>query len=361
MTADSEKPPADLSLIDFLVVLLEQRRVVARIAFAVVVVVVGITLVLPRSFTSTGVFVPAGGDALASRASGLAAQLGVALPTGAGGQTPDFYAELLQSQSVLGTLPFDTVTFTKAAWWPWTAVDTIHGSVAEILGVEDDAVMSRRDRAIRSLRELIEVKVLPLSGTVTLRVTTDYAGLSQFIASRMIELVNEYNRTQRQTQARAEREFTEARVVQARADLVVAEDSLRDFLVRNRTFESSPSLRFEAERLEREVSMRQQVFGTLNDAYEVARISEVRTTPVISVVQTPERAGLPDRRYLIQKALIALILGVGLGGVVAVVRQTVRGGMISRVGDSGALLAVWKEAVIDLRRPWRLLARHRAA
>ncbi|MGH7701841.1 MAG: GNVR domain-containing protein, partial [Gemmatimonadales bacterium] len=100
---------------------------------------------------------------------------------------------------------------------------------------------------------------------------------------------------------------------QVRADLREAEDRLQEFLQRNREFRNSPQLAFEYDRLQREVTMRQQVYTTLAQGYEQARIDEVRNTPLISIVEQPDLPVKPKSRRLILKTLLGLTLGGLLG------------------------------------------------
>ena len=60
--------------------------------------------------------------------------------------------------------------------------------------------------------------------------------------------------------------------------------------------------------------LKQQVFGTLTQAYEDARIREVRDTPVIAVFETPSVAAVPQPRGRLKSTFVGLALG-GLVGV----------------------------------------------
>ena len=109
---------------------------------------------------------------------------------------------------------------------------------------------------------------------------------------------------------------------QAFQELGVAEDSLRGFLERNRTYQSSPALSFEAARLQRRLDLRQQVYSSLAQAFEQARIDEVRNTPVITVVDTPEESVRLDGKAL-PRAAVGLVIGLLLGMGVALVFEYV--------------------------------------
>ena len=62
-------------------------------------------------------------------------------------------------------------------------------------------------------------------------------------------------------------------------------------------------------------SLDQDVLTTLVQAYEQARISEVRDTPVITVLQAPFLPPGPDDRRLLLSAALGIVLG-GMAGIV---------------------------------------------
>ena len=150
---------------------------------------------------------------------------------------------------------------------------------------------------------------------MTLSVQTEWPDLSVMIAEDLLEAVSRFNLDTRASQAAAERAFTERRVQLAEDELQASEDSLRLFLEANRQFEDSPMLSFQFDRLSRAVMLRQSVLTTLVQSYEQARISEVRDTPVITVLQQPYMPPGPDDSSLLLTLAIGMVLG-GLAGIV---------------------------------------------
>src|SRR5690606_31231281 len=108
--------------------------------------------------------------------------------------------------------------------------------------------------------------------------TTPWPELSELLNRELLNLVGEYNMQRRQSNAAAERSFVEARLEESRHELVGAESDLKSFMEQNRRFDEAPQLRLEAARLQRRVDLRQQVYASLAQAYEQARIEEVRNT-----------------------------------------------------------------------------------
>src|SRR5207245_3853543 len=123
---------------------------------------------------------------------------------------------------------------------------------------------------------------------------TRSAWVSLGIADRLLAGLNQFNLSARQSQAAAERRFVEGRLEEARASLRAAEDALQRFLQANRQIANSPQLTFQRDRLDRDVTLQQQLVTGLVQQYEDARIREVRDTPVITVIERPAIAVRPD-------------------------------------------------------------------
>ena len=166
----------------------------------------------------------------------------------------------------------------------------------------------------------MSVAVSRETGVVTFSVVTGWPAVSQQIASRIIFLINEFNLQTRQTKARAEREFVEVRLNEVQTRLRGSEDSLQNFLLRNRDFANAPELVFERDRLGRGVSLWQQVLTSVTQAYEQARIDEIRNTPLLTVVEPPSYPVFPERRRLIFKGFVALVLGAMIGLFITLLR-----------------------------------------
>jgi uncharacterized protein involved in exopolysaccharide biosynthesis len=165
------------------------------------------------------------------------------------------------------------------------------------------------------------VSVAQKTGVVGFAVRTRSPTLSHAVAARLLAELDRYNQQGRQSQAASERRFTEHRLAEVRQELLEVEASLQSFLQRNRQFQSSPQLTFEHDRLMRELQLREQMFAALSEAYEQAKIEEVRDTPVITLVDGPVRPVRPDPRGLVRNGLVGLILGSLLAFGWVVVRE----------------------------------------
>ena len=282
--------------------------------------------------------------------AGLAQQFGFSLPGSSGERLPEFYQNLLRSRQILeGVVGTDVEVVTPAGV---TLVD-----LAEHFEIEGETPEERLARTRRHLNtQVMSVRVAREIGVVTLAVRTNSPGLSAAIAGRLLDLVSAFDLETRQSEASAERGSADERLGQLRVKLGVMEDSLKAFLENNRQFSDSPQLLFEHDRLQRRVTMRQSLVTAMAQAFEQARIDEVRNTPVITVIDQPAPPALPDSRGRVLILALGLTLGVVTGVGVALVREV---GERAKTGGSqayGEFQEVIKDAKGDLlgRRPsWR--------
>lgn len=278
-------------------------------AVLVAVVVVGLSLIGKREWASSSSFLPQSRRAQGGL-SALAAQFGVTAPNLEGQPTPQFYADLLSSREFLYQLVL-------------AKLDTGRGPnvrLIQVLNVSAPDSARAAESAIRLLTSRVEAEVGPKTGLVTLRTRMSSPRLAYEVNRFLIDMLVRFNLETRQSQAGAERRFTESRLSEASAQLRVAEERQRDFSQRNRMFVGSPELSLERERLSREVAMRQQLYSTLLQSYEQARIDEVRDTPTITIVENPRVPALPLSRHVAIRGILGLLIGAILGVVWSVWR-----------------------------------------
>lgn len=293
----------ETSLFTFLTAIIERRRFILTVAVAAALVTAGVLLVRGRSFTSTASFVPQTRRPNASQLTGLAAQLGVQVGGLEPGQSPQFFADLAVSRRVL--LEAARTTYDV----PARDGTRLRGNLIQLLDVKGRDAGEAEELVLRKLQQRAGASASARTGVVFVRIWMQEPALAEAVLERILELVGDYNVSTRQSQARAERQFTERRLAESRAELRAAEERLSQFVGGNRAYVESASLRFQQERLEREVSMRQQVYQQLAQSFEQARIEEVRDTPVLSLVEPPRAPAVPDPRGLVLKSALALIVG----------------------------------------------------
>ncbi len=303
-----------LSLLALANVALRHRWLALRVTLLAIVLTVAYVLFRPATYTVASSFRLQTRDNTVSSLTGLAAQLGLQMPTTDATQTPAFYVDLLRSREILGgavthrypgsVLPADSTE-----------------DLTQAFKVRGDTPGIRRERAMDKLNDAMTVISSPRTGVISLSVTLHDPVLAQAVTQQLIEEVNTFNLESRKTQAGAERRFVEQRLDELKDSLRAAEDRLQAFLQRNRDYENSPQLSFQQQRLARNVNMQQEMVTSLAQSFEQARIEEVRDTPVITVIDKPERPVQRDSRGLLKKAIIALMLGGALGLGIAFLRE----------------------------------------
>ena len=348
MPTRAEEPSSgemrDISLFTLLNACLRHRRLIVRSAIGGLAIVAAYGLFSPRKYASSSTFMPRGPSG-ASALTGIASQFGLTLPTPDPGQSPEFYVDLLQSREILDTViltqfPLDTVQAAPAA------------NLIRIYDVSGATPGLQLVRARKRLAESISASIRQKTGVVTLTVRAPSAALAKQINVLMLDLVSRFNLQTRQSQASAERAFTEKRLLQVKDDLRLAEDRLQRFLQQNRDYRNSPGLTFEQERLARSVGLQQQIFTTLAQALERSKIDEVRDTPVITLIELPSLAVRSESQRLIIKGVLALLLFGMAGGAIGLGRDA-----IGRERRSGSTEAEEFDRLTDSLMRWLPLRR----
>jgi len=335
-----------ISLIEIANVLLRWRWLIVTLPFGLFLVTVVAQLLRAPQYTAAASFMPQRSDATARNLGSMAAQLGIRIGNEGQGESPAFYTELITSRAILVPALESRYTSTPEG-------QEVRGTLIELYDVEAETEALRRDAALRALRDNIGVTTSSATDIVHLSVTADSPELSQQIAARILELVNQFNLETRQSRATEERRFIEERMAEAQTQLRDAEDGLQRFLQRNRDFRNSPELGLLHGRLEREVGMRQQVFNTLAQAYEQARIEEVRNTPVITIVEPPVQPARRDARGTVVRGILALATGVMVAAAIAFLLEFLRHGRRQEERGYPEFQRLRREAREDLVRPWR--------
>lgn len=264
-------------------------------------------------------FLPAKADfGAGANAGGVMTQLNRLVGGPSGGSDGVFYSFLAQSTAFLREGARAEYEFTRAT--DTGEEETVSGSLAEIYGLQPADETADVRASLGILKSLVSSRVEPGTGFVVISVRAPWPDLAVVVNERLLELVNEFNVEQRQSQAAAEREFVESRMAEARAELQQAEAALVQFLEQNQRHEQAPRLRYEAMRLESDVELKRSIYSGLAQSFEQARINEVRNTPVVTVVESPAEtvyrpnSGNAPLRYGMMAFLIVALLTIGAVG-----------------------------------------------
>lgn len=343
----------DLNPIALATTILKHWRLVMGLPMAAALTAAVIVLIIPPKYTGTASFIPETEfptSALPGALLGLATQFGVGLPGST--ESPRFYAQVLESRTVR-----DDVLQSK---FPTpVGVDLESPSMLiDILKIDGDSLAERLEKGRRKLDDLVTVRVDDRTSMVAVSVKTRYRELSAQVANRFVELLNRFNLETRQSEAHTRRLFIEERLTRAEQELQAAENDVQQFLEGNRDFGRSPQLQIQFERLQRQVTIKQEVLITLRRQYEETRIQEVNDTPMLTVVDEavpPVKKSSPKRTLTVIVTFFVFAIGSVFA---AMVRDLVERGR--RQGDSSVdeFTNQWELTKRDLRA---LLTRRRGS
>ena len=120
------------------------------------------------------------------------------------------------------------------------------------------------------------------SRVLNIQVKMPESDLSAIVANNIVKSLDNYIRTQRKSYASEQRYYIDKRLAQVKDSLTIAENNLKNFREENRLV-ASPALLLEQGRLLRNVDIMQAVYIELNKQLEIAKIDEIKETPVLNV------------------------------------------------------------------------------
>jgi uncharacterized protein involved in exopolysaccharide biosynthesis len=307
MSAIRSQFDGNMTMFAIATLLLRHRWRVLRWTAACALLALASVVMRPPLFRAVASFSPQGADATKSNLASLAGQFGVAIPANGQAQSPEYYARLLKSRTLLLSVVRDTFAVVEKG--------ARRIALLDLFEIPPGERALREDLALEQLTKLIATSVSKPTGIVEVTVQSRWRSVSLAIVTALVARLNDFNQKSRQSQAGAERKFVEGRMAAADSELRSSEDLLRQFVRSNRQISNSPDLTLERDRLERIISQRQQVYTTLSQSFEEARVREVRDTPVITLVESPTVPARSEPRGRTKVLLLGIMLGGFIGGV----------------------------------------------
>jgi uncharacterized protein involved in exopolysaccharide biosynthesis len=342
----------EISLVGLANAILRHWRMIAALPLTLALVVGLWTLFQDRTYSASASFIPQTAEGRGGGgAAVLAQQFGVSLGADRPGQSPQFYGDLLQSLAILRKVVESEYEVPAADGRSGTA------TLIEVYEVDGRGRIPSWQKAVDRLRDAMSTSIARETGVVSLTVSATHPALSEQIARRLLDLLNEFNLEVRQNRAQEEGRFISARLAETQAELLAAERALQEFLRQNREFGSSPELAFQHDRLHRQVSMRQEVYTSLLRSQEQARLDAVRDTPLLTVIDSPLGAAQLDGRGTILRATLAFLLGLVIAVFTAAIGEFVRRGRGTEDPHYREFQGLARQAWEEMRRPKRWLRR----
>jgi uncharacterized protein involved in exopolysaccharide biosynthesis len=170
------------------------------------------------------------------------------------------------------------------------------------------------DKALKSISEKISASVDEGTGLMTISVTASGPQLAASLAGSFLDHFTTRVREIRTEKVRERLQFVEKRFEEAEKELEAAEDRLAQFLERNQN-PTTATLQFRRDRLQRQVSFKEQLYSELQSQLTQTRLDLQRQQPVATIVEKPAlpmEPSAPNRTIIVMMSLIfGGILGIG--------------------------------------------------
>jgi uncharacterized protein involved in exopolysaccharide biosynthesis len=336
----------EISLVEVANTILRNWRLVVAIPLGLAFVTGLWSLSGERSAKAFASFLPQS-EGRSGAAAALAQQFGLSLGFDQPGTSPQFYVDLLKSQGLLRKVVESEFDVTDEDGTERRA------TLIDIYEIEEGGRLPEWRVAVQRLEGAIAAGYTYETGVVEFAVTARTGRLAEQLATRLLEILNEFNQDVRQRVASEEARFIAGRVTAVQEELLAAEGELEQFLVQNREFRNSPELSFEHDRLQRKMAVRQEVYTSLLRSQEQVRIDGVRDTPLFTIIDHPAGSATPQGRGTVRRVILALILGTLLSLFVIFGRELLLRGGESEDDEYREFRGLIRQTWGDLRQPRR--------
>ena len=251
--------------------------------------------------------------------SSLASQFGVTIPNEnkADLSSPSFIPKLLESRT------FAESIFSKNFFLPSLQKEL---SLLEILSSENSEDLMEKNesisKAISTLNDMIRFEKDPSSAFSIISISTSDPQFSRDLAEVVVNELDKLNRYFKSQTNSEKIKFINQRIYGVTRDLQQSEQRLKSFKEQNRQV-TSPALQLEQDRLDREVEIQKEIFLTLKQQLELAKIEEVQEGSIIQILDKPEIPIGPSNKNLTLTLLLSTISGTLIGLILAFVRTYV--------------------------------------
>ena len=296
----------------------KRKLIIFNSIVAVLTLLVLFFIVNPYYTSSITILPDVGRKTTYTQLSDLASLAGINVGEGAG---TEIYQNLLKAESVLSPVIYEkykTEQFEKPVnLIEYFDIDKYNSYTPELRKRKRFLIAKEKLFKRISTRLDRKTKILLVS------VTMPESQLSADVVNRIVKSLDNYLRTKTKTYASEQRLYIEKRIKQVSDSLDIAENKLKDFREKNRVIISSPALLLNQTRLLRNVKIMQSVYIELNKQLELAKIDEVKDTPILNVreyAQDPVKKAGPK---IFSNFLLVIILSLILSFLFVIFRNSI--------------------------------------
>ena len=267
-------------------------------------------------FVTTAKLLPTGEDNSLSNIQGLASQFGLSLPFQSGSNLSfsDIYPEIVKSRQLTGIVlekKFNTRKFGQK--------QLLKNILSRQYRLDKYDVDERFKRASEILQDNIKVSKARLTSIVTLEIGGIEPEFSVDLANAIITESDKLQRQFKTHQIADKRSFIEERIKDVKKDLEIAQEDLKEFREKNRQVQYSPALLLEEERLTTEMDVKKEIFSTLKQQFELAKIEEVEEAATVQILDKPVAPYEQSSPKILLSIILSIFIGFGLSVLIAYV------------------------------------------
>ena len=249
-------------------------------------------------YTSVSKIMSSSGGGNVSQAAGIAAQFGINISSG----NPEqkwVYPEIIKSRTLAKEMLKKNFIENKQG-----TEKTLLQILTKTQNLNNVAMQSI---AIDNLLSMIEVNENIATSILTLKINASDPLFAFQLNTTLIEELDSHQKKYNKAKTSEAKKFIEERIIDVEKELIIAEESLKIFMDRNRRIENSPSLQLTKQRLTREVTVLIGVFTTLKQQLETTKIEQVKESNYVIVLDAPE---VPIKRSRPNKKSAVLLTGI---------------------------------------------------
>jgi uncharacterized protein involved in exopolysaccharide biosynthesis len=314
----------EIDLLEIFQLIWSKKRFISIFTGIVTIIAIIYSLLATPYYKSHITIYPMGEDAGNSslgQLQGLASTFGINM--GSANSTPFYIPDIVNSRRLKKQIinnkwetevfdnPVNLITY-------WEIDDTTGFSIKKIItglfksNEQSDPYYKYQEKAIEQLSEQLSVSIDDESGLITISLLMEEPQLSADIVNFVAEKVKHYISKEVFIQSSENRQFIENRMAEAKEELSNSEVKLTDFRKEHPLALDTPDLQLQRGRFMRDIEVNQEVFITLRQQYELAKIEELKEAPIINILDEGEAAveKTKPRRTLI--VIISTILGITL-------------------------------------------------
>ncbi len=177
-----------------------------------------------------------------------------------------------------------------------------------------------KEKAFSKLAKCIDVSENRKTGLIEIYLELKDSKLAADIANFIGQQTQLYIQRENSAQANKEKTFIEDRLSIVQNELEKFEEELKDYVQSNRGYRDSPELNMYYSRIYRAVESKKQVVLTLQQQLELARIEEVKRSPILHILDKAEPPATRNSPNRITFLIVSMFLGFFLSVAIVVMK-----------------------------------------